>query len=179
MKLPQSYVEMLNSGLNRPVEEGARSFPTAAMEIMLLNHAQHKAHSKEVAVFRRFSTRFNWQLSHQQQSQYVQQLKSGDTLILTDAAKVILWTSQNLLRMTGYRTREAVGQKPSMFQGPDTDLFTLQRMQEQLSRAEAIQIDLVNYRKDGTPYQCRVSIDPIHNVLGELTHFLAVEHEHE
>lgn len=48
-----------------------------------------------------------------------------------------------------------------------------------LDRAEATQVDLLMYRKDDPTYRCHVTIDPLYNTLGELTQFLAVEHEYK
>lgn len=177
MKFSAAYVEMINAGINAPATEGNRSYPLASLEIMLLSYAQHRAHEREVAAFRQFCQQFGWQLSAGQHRRYKQQLKSGYTLILTDAAKVIRWTSHNFMQMTGYRSVDAIGQKPSMLQGPETDQAELKRIREQLARAEPVRAELLNYRKDGSVYTCAVAIDPLHNEKGELTHFLAIEKE--
>lgn len=177
MTLPQSYTEMLDNGINRPDDEGARSYPVAALEIMLLHHAQQKACNREASRFRQLCATLNWQMSPSQQEAYLQQLKHGHTLLLTDSDRVILWVSQSFMRMTGHRVAEVLGQKPSMLQGSATDWHVAHQTRTQLSRAQPVRAELLNYRKDGTTYTCRVAIDPLCNARGELTHFLAVEIE--
>ncbi|MBC8154111.1 MAG: PAS domain-containing protein [Bacteroidetes bacterium] len=177
MTLPQSYTEMLDNGINRPAEEGARPYPAAALEITLLNHAQQKAYDREASRFRQLRTLFDWQMSPDQQEEYLRQLKQGYTLLLTDSDRVIRWASQNFMRMTGHRVADVLGKKPSVLQGSATDWHTAHQIRTQLSRAQPVRADLLNYRKDGTIYTCRVAIDPLCNTRGELTHFLAVEIE--
>ena len=177
MELSSSYVEMLISGAKGLPADGCRSYPLASLEIMLMDHAQHRAHNREAAVFRQLCLIFDWQLTRLQYNRYQRQLRQGYTLVLTDPDKTILWTSHSFLSMTGYRPAEVVGQKPTLLQGPATQLVTTQRIREKLARAAAVRADLLNYRKDGSPYTCRVCIAPLRNAQGELTHFLAVERE--
>lgn len=168
---------MLNSGVNRPADEGARSYPVAAMEITLLDLAQQRATRQEANIFRQLCFIFDWQLTARQRNRYLRRLKDGSTLVLTDSTRVILWVSHSFTRMTGYAVAEVIGQKPSMLQGPATDLGVIHCILEQLIQAKAVRADLINYRKNGVPYMCRVVIDPLRNTQGELTHFIAVERE--
>lgn len=177
MKLSSAYSEMILSGLNGVGNDGCRSYPVASLEIMLMDYAQHRALNKEADVFRQLCLVFDWQLTPSRQNRYLRQLRQGHTLVLTDLKQTILWTSQRFMRMTGYRLAEAVGQRPVMLQGPATNPATTQRIREKLAQAKAVRADVVNYRKDGNPYTCRVSIAPLRNRQGELTHFLAVERE--
>ncbi len=177
MQLSPFYIEMLFSGAARTGSEGRRSYPAASLEIMLMDYARHRAANKEIDTFRQLCSIFDWQLTRRQQNTYIRQLKQGQTLVLTDLSKVILWTSQNFMRMTGYRPADALGHTPSLLQGPDTDSRTTQHIREQLSRAKPVRADLTNYRKDGSTYTCRIAINPLRNTQGELTHFLAVEQE--
>lgn len=179
MNLSQSYVEMVTNGTNRPADEGARSYPAAALEIMLLDHAQQRAYWREAAEFRQLVSGFGWQLSQRQQDRYLRKLKDGYTLILTDSDKVIQWASYSFERMTGYPVWKILGQKPSLLQGPATDSATTYRIRDRLNQARTVRADLRNYRKNGTVYTCRVTIDPLRNTQGDVTHFLAVEREVE
>ncbi|GAA4455017.1 hypothetical protein GCM10023189_22310 [Nibrella saemangeumensis] len=175
MNLSDSYMELVNRGYSRAGSEGCQPYPALSYEIFLLDQARHKARQKELAQLEAFQMTFDWQLSRRQRQGYLKSLRQGATLVLTDPSKHILWASQSFLSMTGYTPTEVLGQRPWMLQGRDTDPVTVDRIREHLNRAESVKADLVNYRKNGDAYLCRLTIDPLHNSLGDLTHFLAVE----
>jgi PAS domain S-box-containing protein len=173
----ESYVELVSHGYSQASQAGNRPYPVACYEIYKLDQAQQRAKRTEADLFRQFGVIFDWDMTRQQRNAYLKKLSSGSTLVLTDPTKTILWASQNFLAMTGYTAAESVGQTPGMLQGPNTDHATVFRMRDSLQSADSVEADLLNYRKNGEPYTCRVAIDPIYNSRGELTHFLAVEHE--
>ncbi|WP_460979978.1 PAS domain-containing protein [Spirosoma knui] len=177
MVTSESYVELVNRVYSRSQQDGCRPYPVACYEIFMLRQAQERAQRKEANLFRQLGDIFDWNLSRRQRNNYVKKLNAGSTLVLTDLAKTILWTSRSFMTMTGYSHVEAVGQTPAMLQGPATDLSTVRLVRDSLSRADSVKADLLNYRKSGEPYICRVQIDPLYNNQGELTHFLAVENE--
>lgn len=177
MLTSESYAELVSKVYNRSRQEGNRSYPVACFEIFMLAQAQQRANRKEADLFRQLGEIFDWRMSRRQRNAYQKKLLSGSTLVLTDLSKTILWTSRNFLTMTGYSHSEAIGQTPQMLQGPDTDPVTLLRVRESLRRANPVKADLLNYRKGGEAYLCRVQIDPLYDNNGELTHFLAIENE--
>jgi PAS domain S-box-containing protein len=173
----ESYVELVSQAYNRAQQDGSRRFPVACFEIFMLDQAQQRAKRREAEVFQKLSETFGWHLPRWQRNGYLKELGSGSTLILTDHIKTILWTSNSFLAMTGFTRAESLGQTPGILQGPGTDRTTLMNVRESLGRADSVSADLLNYRKNGEPYLCRVTIDPLFNQQGEPTHFLAVENE--
>ncbi|GAB3563141.1 hypothetical protein GCM10027578_06310 [Spirosoma luteolum] len=158
-------------------QEGRRPYPVACLEIFLLDQARERSKRAESTVFAQLKTIFDWQINRRQQANYLQKLSNGYTFVLTDSNKQILWTSHSFMTMTGYTHREVAGQTPRMLQGVGTNPDTLRYVSSQLRQQQAVKADLLNYRKGGDPYLCRLEIDPLFNVAGELTHFLAVEQE--
>ncbi len=177
MLTSESYVELVNRGYSRSQQDGSRPYPVACYEVFLLSQAQQRAKNKEAALFRQLADIFDWDLPRRKRNAYLRKLQNGHTLVLTDLSRTILWTSKNFLTMTGYAHTEALGRTPKMLQGPGTDAHTLQQVRDSLDRADSVEADLLNYRKNGEPYICRVHIDPLYNNQNELTHFLAVESE--
>ncbi|QJD77145.1 PAS domain-containing protein [Spirosoma rhododendri] len=161
----------------RPRPEGNRPYPALSYEIFLLMHAQDRARRSEETLFQRLGNIFDWQLSRRQQQQYAQKLKTGFTLVLTDAARSIIWTSNSFLSMTGYSNSEVVGKTPKMLHGPATNPAVVQQIRESLHRRKPVKAELLNYRKNGDTYMCQIEINPLYDGQGELTHFLAVEKE--
>ncbi len=173
----ESYVELIKSGYSRSQQDGNRPYPVACYEIFMLSQAQERAKRQEAGLFEQLSTIFDWDMSRKRRSVYLKKLRTGSTLVLTDLTKTILWTSQSFLTMTGFTRAESIGQTPAFLQGPGTDRTTLTTVRDALRRADPVKAELLNYRKNGETYLCQVAIDPLFNNLGELTHFLAVEHE--
>lgn len=79
--------------------------------------------------------------------------------------------------MTGFTRTESIGQTPGILQGPNTDRATVLRIGDSVRRADPVEADLFNYRKNGETYLCHLAIDPLYSSQGKLTHFLAVESE--
>lgn len=175
MVFSQAYTEMQQQASSRCNIDGQRPYPSQCMEIYLLHQAQQKARKKEATVFSQLITIFDWKLTPKQRKAYLKALSLGFTLVLTDPSKTILWASHSFLSMTGYTTNEAVGQTPAFLQGEQTSREAVRRIRENLRQAMSAKADLINYRKGGEAYVCRIAIDPLRNSQGELTHFLAVE----
>ena len=177
MFVSDSYGEFINHVYSRSQQDGSRPYPVRSYEVFLLDQAQQRAKRREENLFRKLADIFDWNLSTQQRNAYVRKLQAGNTLVLTDTAKTILWASNSFLNMTGYSPTEALGKKPGMLQGPDTDPATVLCVRRALAMAEPISANLVNYRKNGEAYVCQVHIEPLYDNRQKLTHFIAVESE--
>jgi PAS domain S-box-containing protein len=177
MNVSESYVEMLNRSFRPSQQEGCRPFPVACFEITLLTEAQQRAKKREQELFVQLCRIFDWQLTRQQRRYYARSLRDGMTLVLTDLSKSILWTSHSFMALTGYTMTEVLGKTPSLLQGKDTNMALMRTVGERLKRAKSVDITTRNHRKSGESYLCKIMINPMRNSEGELTHFLAVEHE--
>ena len=77
-------------------------------------------------------------------------------------------------RMTGYTPAEVIGHDYRFLEGPATDPEKLARKRAEMRSGRAFQGELVNHRKDGTAFVNEISITPVSDALGRLTHFVAV-----
>ena len=89
----------------------------------------------------------------------------------------IVYVNPAFLHMTGYAEHEVLGRNSHFLHGPDTDRATTAAIYAAIAAAEPITTELVNYRKDGTPYWNRLSIGPIRDAQGRLTHFVGVQRD--
>jgi PAS domain S-box-containing protein len=163
----------MNFDYYQPYRKCKSRFPAASYEITLLENAQQIAKRKEEDHFRQLNHTFNWSIDKHLKAAYLKSMQLGSTLILTDVSNTILWTTYNFLSMTGYGPKEVIGQTPKMLQGPGTDPLITRYIGNSIRQAQAVQTDLVNYRKNGQAYICHLEINPLRNSKGELTHFLA------
>jgi PAS domain S-box-containing protein len=87
----------------------------------------------------------------------------------------LVWVNPAFERMTGYRADESVGRNCRMLQGPGTDRAAVARLREALQRGEGVRAELLNYRKDGSPFWNSFTISPVLDGEGRLTHFVGVQ----
>jgi len=89
----------------------------------------------------------------------------------------IQYVNPAMMEITGYSEAELLGNTPRMLQGPKTSREPLDRLKRRLSAGKSVTDEVVNYRKDGTPYYVRWRIAPIQNDDGETTHFVSVQQD--
>ncbi|HWG95221.1 MAG TPA: PAS domain-containing protein, partial [Mycobacteriales bacterium] len=77
-------------------------------------------------------------------------------------------------RTTGYSYEEAVGRNCRFLQGPGTDPAAVARVRELLERREHGTVTLLNHRKDGTAFWNELSLSPVYDGQGRLTHFVGI-----
>ncbi|XP_057777102.1 protein TWIN LOV 1 [Salvia miltiorrhiza] len=73
----------------------------------------------------------------------------------------IVFASKGFLKMVGYSREEVVGRNGRMFQGPETDRRSVMAIREAIREERAVQITLLNYRKDGTPFWMLFQMCPV------------------
>lgn len=79
--------------------------------------------------------------------------------------------------LTGYEARDILDRNCRFLQGPRTDSATTARMRAAIAGAgRSIEV-VLNYRRDGTPFWNEVSISPVHDQHGVLTHFVGVQQD--
>jgi len=78
-------------------------------------------------------------------------------------------------RTTGYGRDEAQGRNCRFLQGPDTDPEAVQRLRDALVAEEHATVTLLNYRKDGTAFWNELSLSPVYDAAGTLTHHVGIQ----
>ncbi|HQU57798.1 MAG TPA: PAS domain-containing protein, partial [Saprospiraceae bacterium] len=97
-------------------------------------------------------------------------------VILTDASRRILWVNEDFTTITGYTLTEVIGKKPgSILQGAGTDRDVIARIRKGLENQVPIKEEILNYRKTGEAYCCKLVIHPVFDQQQELTNFIAFE----
>jgi sigma-B regulation protein RsbU (phosphoserine phosphatase) len=87
----------------------------------------------------------------------------------------IIYANAAFERLTGYRPEYVLGRNCRFLQGPDTDPRTRETIRRAVRRAEPCTVEILNYRQDGTTFWNRLSITPVRNERGEVTHFIGVQ----
>ncbi|WP_017720185.1 PAS domain S-box protein [Kamptonema formosum] len=89
----------------------------------------------------------------------------------------ILYVNEAFTRMTGYAPEEVLGKTPRILQGPETDRAALDRIRAALKNWQPVRAELVNYRKDGTPFSIELSVVPVADETGYFTHWTAIQRD--
>ncbi|MFW6202164.1 MAG: PAS domain S-box protein, partial [Gemmatimonadota bacterium] len=108
---------------------------------------------------------------------------ANDAVLITEPEPIdepgprIVYVNEAFTRMTGWQPEEVIGRSPRMLQGPGTDRSETARIREALERGRTIRVELLNYRKDGSPFWVEISISPVRDPSGRVTHHVSVQRE--
>lgn len=98
-----------------------------------------------------------------------------DSVVITDAEGKTLWANQAFTRLTGYSLEEVLNRKPGqLLQGKETSPQSIQLLRDAEKSFSDIEIELINYRKNGEKYWVRLKISAIVNAYGE-RRFIAIQ----
>lgn len=103
-----------------------------------------------------------------------------DGVIITTAdvnEPQILYVNDAVQRMSGYEKEELIGKTPRILQGGGTDKQTLEKLKGALKQGKSFNGELRNYTKDGISYWLDISIVPVKDDDGRVTHFAAIERD--
>lgn len=98
-------------------------------------------------------------------------------IVVTNTKLEIVHATHNIFLMNGYRPTEVIGQKPKMFQGKDTCKETTRYIATAILNKAPFETSLINYKKDGSVYNCWIKGEPIFDKTGEVVNFIAFERE--
>jgi len=99
-------------------------------------------------------------------------------IVISDTRTVdhpIVYCNPAFVQITGYSAEEVIGRNCRFLQGPDTDPEAIEQLRQSIRTGEECHVVLKNYRKDGTPFWNDLTISPVRDASGTLTHFIGVQ----
>ena len=87
----------------------------------------------------------------------------------------LIYVNAGFERLTGYAAAEAIGRNCRFLQGPDTDPETTADHPPRAPRRAPVTVQVLNYRKGGKQFWNRLSITPLRDGEGRVTHFIGVQ----
>jgi PAS domain S-box-containing protein len=101
-------------------------------------------------------------------------------VVIADATRAdtpLVDVNPSFERITGYPSVAVIGRNPRFLQGPGTDPDAVRRMGTAIAEAKPLTEVLLNYRYDGTPFWNEVTVSPVYDQNGILTHFVGLQHD--
>jgi diguanylate cyclase (GGDEF)-like protein/PAS domain S-box-containing protein len=99
---------------------------------------------------------------------------SPEGVVLVDAQRPehpVVYVNPGFESLTGYAATDLIGKNLRLLQGDDRDQDARHRLREALGKGEASRVLLRNYRKDGTVFWNEMTILPMRDPQGRVTHF--------
>jgi PAS domain S-box-containing protein len=100
---------------------------------------------------------------------------AANPIIISRRDGTMIWVNRAFEQLSGYTRVEAIGQTTQLLRsGKQPDSF-YKNMWETILSGHRWQGELVNRRKDGSLYHEEMTITPVKNGVGDITHFIAIK----
>lgn len=103
--------------------------------------------------------------------------QSVSAVVITDPSGIVEYVNPQYTRTTGYAADEVLGRKHNFLGSGSTPDHVCKALWNTISRGNIWEGELVNQKKDGTPYHNLVNISPVKNENGIITHFVGIQHD--
>ncbi|MES2463581.1 MAG: diguanylate cyclase, partial [Armatimonadota bacterium] len=111
-------------------------------------------------------------------------VNANDVILITEAEPIeapdgprVVYINEAFTRMTGYQPEDILGKTPRIMQGPDTDCEVRDFIRNKLKAWEGFRAELLNYRKDGSPFWVELNVQPVADANGWFTHWISIQRE--
>jgi PAS domain-containing protein len=146
--------------------------PLMCWDFFMEGHFRRMQQAESYVQLRQFAQAHQWRIDWNMKKLILAEQR---VVLVTDPAQIIQFASANMIGMNGYVPEEVIGKQPKIFQGADTDPEIRNQLREAIIRRIPFKGNILNYRKDGTPYNCLVEEYPVWNRSGVLVNFIAFE----
>ncbi len=85
----------------------------------------------------------------------------------------IVFANNAFLDLTGYEEDEVLNRNCRFLQGAGTDPAAVTQLREAIRDRRALALEILNYRRDGTPFWNAIFMGPVFDQAGELIYFFA------
>ena len=102
---------------------------------------------------------------------------SDQIVMITNHLQEIVYVNPAFTKLTGYEAREALGKNPRFLQGADTSQATRIAIREAMIAGRNLHVEMLNYTKEGLRYWIELYIVQVRDDSGDITHFVAVQHD--
>jgi PAS domain S-box-containing protein len=102
---------------------------------------------------------------------------AANTIVITDRTGKIIWVNPAFTEHTGYSFQEALGQSPRLLKSGKQDAAFYQGMWKTILAGKVWHGHIINRRKDGSFSRDDLTITPITDAAGAITHFVGIKQD--
>lgn len=102
---------------------------------------------------------------------------SASAMIVTDANGIIEYANEGFTTVTGYTQGEALGLKAGFWRSGRTSLEQYRQMWETVLHGKVWEGELINRRKNGQLYWASISLSPVFDEQGRVTHIIGAQND--
>jgi len=131
-----------------------------------------------LAVIRDMTQEIEIQRSIDLQKEAMDSASNG--IVITDALlpdNPIIYVNRAFENITGYPRAEALNRNCRFLQNRDREQVGVREIRNAIRAGKSCQVEVRNYKKDGTLFWNEVSINPIKNEAGIVTHFIGIQND--
>jgi PAS domain S-box-containing protein len=89
----------------------------------------------------------------------------------------IIYANPAFYRITGYSEEEVIGHNCRFLQGPGTNPRHIKAIREAIENGKAIDVEIVNHRKDGSRFVNELHLSPVLGEDGEVRYIFGIQHD--
>ncbi|MGI0483864.1 PAS domain S-box protein [Pantanalinema rosaneae CENA516] len=102
----------------------------------------------------------------------------ANSIVITDRQGTIQWVNPAFANLTGYTVEEAIGKNPKdLVNSGKHDRRFFQQLWDTILAGRVWHGEITNRRKDGSLYVEEMTITPVLNEQGEISHFIAIKQD--
>ncbi|MDD1652750.1 MAG: PAS domain S-box protein, partial [Methanomicrobiales archaeon] len=102
---------------------------------------------------------------------------AANAMLITDRQGRITWVNPAFTLLTGYAAEEAIGQNARILKSGQHDPPFYQDLWDTIITGKVWNREIVNRRKDGTLYTAEMTITPVKDAAGAITHFIGIKQD--
>jgi len=103
--------------------------------------------------------------------------QAGESVIITDKLGTIEYVNPAFEKMTGYTAEDVIGKNPRVIKSGNQTPEFYQRLWGTITKGEIWNSAIIDRRKDGSHYPALMSISPILDANGEISHFVGIQQD--
>ena len=95
----------------------------------------------------------------------------------TGADCPLVYVNDEFCRTTGYGFADVIGQNCRFLQGEGTDAEAIERIRRAIRTGDALEIEVLNYRKSGEPFWNHLKLSPVHDTAERIVGFIGIQRD--
>ncbi len=104
-------------------------------------------------------------------------VEAGEAVLITNASAIIEYVNPAFCKITGYTEQDVIGKNPSILKSDAQDPKFYQQMWRTITRGDVWHGTLIDRKKDGSFYPALMTVSPIHDEKGEISHYVSLQQD--